>query len=997
MPRKRPIGSGSTPLGRVHRYRITGGRATLAAAGGRAAIDFLEDGVVRVAAWIDEAGPPEHSWSVVRRDPEPRPLRQIAARGAPHLEFSAGATTVRIEGATGRIEIRDAAGRTLCAEAAGTAMARRGEGVRCWLDYPRGERSYGFGEKAGRLDKRGTALRMWNTAAFGFDRLSDPLYKSIPFWIGLRDGEAHGIFLDCPGRSSIDLGVLDEEILSFGVDQGPLDFYVIPGPHPKDVIRRYTALTGRPLIPPRWALGYHQCRYSYYPESRVRELAARFRERQIPCDVLHLDIHYMDGYRVFTWDPERFPAPEKLLADLHEQGFAVVAIVDPGLKAESGYEPHDEALRQAFLVQDASGEPLHGPVWPGDCVFPDFMREEVRSWWAKRIARLAATGLDGIWTDMNEPELMTELETFPGDARHHSDIGPRTHRELHNVYGQQMARATCEGLRELRPDRRPFVMTRAAFAGIQRWSACWSGDNDAGVEDLALSVTQALNMGVSGVPMYGPDIGGHAGGPTPELFARWLQVGAFFGLMRVHSMSGCPDQEPWSFGSFWEDCNRKSIERRYRLLPYLEALFREAHETGTPPMRPLWLEWPERGGLATVEDVFLLGPSLLVAPVLDPAALYRSIPLPPGSWYDFETGAPHSGGCEITVAAPYEHIPLLARAGAIIPLQEVVQSTASGMPEELELRVFLGAGGSFGIVEDPGDGAAGEEQLRTIAVQLTDDGGRAVIAIDAPEGSYPGHYRRLHIEIIGLAEAPSASRLQGADWGSWGARRSRLTGQLPIADLPAEIAIERAAGAEPLHASPGLEAPRLPSGVDPALGPEAWSELPGVVLDGVAHLRLHAGWSPRPLGLRLAAAWEPSRLHLLCVVTDPSGRAVEPPENIQEGDGITFAVAGGDDAASHEIRIDLAAEPPCCHRIVGEVSPDVETVMTRRGDAPGEAWYVLRIPAAQIGRESLAPEDEIRCDLLFQESTADRGRACIQWAAALRQRRHSRWASIRLV
>jgi alpha-glucosidase len=577
------------------------------------------------------------------------------------------------------------------------------------LEYPlqAEDRCYGLGEKTGYLDRRGRKYTMWNTddAAPHIETL-DPMYVAIPWLVHLeRDGSALGLFLDDPTRTVWDLGAADPGKVVVQTPRAAVDLYLVVGPDLGDVVRRYAALTGTMPLPPKWAIGYQQCRYSYISADQVREVASEFRRREIPCDVLYMDIDYMDAYRVFTWDAERFADPKALCADLDAQGFKTVTIVDPGVKKEAGYDVYDDGLARGMYVLDADGVPYVGRVWPGNTVFPDFSRPEVRRWWGDRHRPLFDAGVTGIWNDMNEPsDFSTESKTLPEDARHEeppvaqrSDRAEaahprqtRRHAEVHNLYGLYMGQATREALLAERPDERPFVLSRAGFAGIQRYAATWTGDNFSIWLHLEQALPMALNLGLSGVPFVGPDVGGFSGDTTGELLARWTQLGSVTPFFRNHSNKGTRDQEPWTFGPEIEAICRKYIQLRYALLPYLYTQFRRASEDGLPIMRPLLLEFPDDPELAAIADQALVGPDLMVCPMVRPGATRRAVYFPDGDWYDFWTGARFYGPDWRVARGDLATLPLFARAGAVIPRSQWGPSTALQPRDVLTLEVFPG-------------------------------------------------------------------------------------------------------------------------------------------------------------------------------------------------------------------------------------------------------------------------------------------------------------------
>jgi alpha-glucosidase len=712
----------------------------------------------------------DHSYAVVSRDLGP--ARAVAHVDATVSTLTTPALKVTVRHSPFRIAFDDASGDSLDTDDPDRGVARDGRAIRVWKRLRDDEQVYGFGEKTGRLNKRGWGLggysyAMWNTDTYAYDSSTDPLYASVPFFIVSRNGKAHGIFLDNTFRTSFDVGHDSRSLLSFGAEGGALDYYFIHGPHPKDVIARYTALTGRMPLPPRWALGYHQCRWSYYPESRVRLLASTFRERKVPADVLWLDIHYLDGYRPFTWDRQRFPDPGRMIADLRAQGFRVVTIVDPHPKKEKSYRPYDEGLAGDHFVKNPDGSVLEGPVWPslaekepGNSVFPDFTRPATRTWWAGLYKELLDLGVAGIWNDMNEPAVWIRPgDSMPLDARHDNDGSPTDHREVHNVYGMLMSRATFEGLSTLRPDERPFVLTRASFAGGQRYAALWTGDNTADWTSLRQSLPTLMGLGLSGFAFVGSDIGGFSGGgPSAELFTRWLQAAVFSPFMRAHTELQSPDQEPWSYGARHEAVNRRAIELRYELLPHIYNVMEEASRTGLPALRPLLVEFPEDRETWSRDDEFLFGADLLVAPVLREGAVERELYLPAGDWFELATGSRRTGGGTLRVPVNLDSLPVFVRGGAFVFRQPVVQHTDQMDGQPLFVHVYPAERSEASLYEDDGRTVAyrrGVFARRRFAQRR--DARSVAIEAGAVEGAYRSPPRELVFTVIGEAGASRVS------------------------------------------------------------------------------------------------------------------------------------------------------------------------------------------------------------------------------------------------
>ncbi|MGP8021797.1 MAG: glycoside hydrolase family 31 protein [Limisphaerales bacterium] len=736
---------------------------------GTLAVTPLSDDIVRVHFTNGKLPGRDDSYAVINRDfGETKAKVKI---GADSTVLQTAALTVLIRQDPLRISFANAAGESLDADDPGRGTVFVGNAFRVAKRLRNDEHVYGFGEKSGVLDKRGWKLGgynlvMWNSDTFAHDSGTDPMYVSVPFCLVMRQGQAHGIFLDNTWRSFFDVGHDEEGLLTFGAAGGDLDYYFINGPDPKKVIERYTALTGHMPLPPLWALGYNQCRYSYYPESRVRWVADTFRVEKIPADVIWLDIHYLDNYKPFTWNHERFPDPKKMIADLRAQHFRVVSILDPHPKVEKGYAPYDEGIAGNYFVKNPDGSVYEAPVWPslakenlGPSVFPDFSKPAARRWWGSLYQGLLDVGIAGIWNDMDEPAVFdTPTGTMPLDVVFDNDGQPTTHREIHNVYGQLMSRATFEGLGRLRPNERPFVLTRASFAGGQRYAAVWNGDSTSDWSSLRQSLSTLLGLGLSGFPFVGSDIGGFAGAPSGELYTRWLQFGVFSPFMRSHSEVNSPSKEPWAFGYRDEAINRRAIELRYELLPYIYNVMEQASETGVPALRPLFLEFPDDEQVAGMDDEFLFGADLLVAPVLHEGAIERDVYLPAGDWFDYWTGHQFTGGRTIHVPVTLDSIPIFVRGGGFIIRQPVVQSTDEMPGNALQVLVAPAKESESTLYEDDGETPAyqGGDFMKRQFHQARDDG-QTTIEISAPKGSYRPTARNLILELWSGTEPKNIS------------------------------------------------------------------------------------------------------------------------------------------------------------------------------------------------------------------------------------------------
>lgn len=567
---------------------------------------------------------------------------------------------------------------------------------------------YGLGEKTGFLDKRGRKYVMWNTDDHVHTPTKDPLYQSVPLLIALDEKCASGIFVDSTCKIVFDLGEESREYFSFDVWDHEIDYYFIYGPDIKRVVGAFGMLTGTMELPPAWSMGYQQSRWSYFPEDVVRNLANSFREKDIPCDVIYLDIDFMDGYRVFTWDNNRFPNPEKMLQDLKDKGFKVITIVDPGIKKDPEYEVYVEGIQKGLFCKWATGEVYHGTLTPGEVAFPDFSKEETRLWWGEKHRALFSKGVAGIWNDKNEPSNFIKkgedikIDTIPNDVIMDNDGHPRTFTRYHNSYALNMCRGTSEGFKKYKPDERPFILTRSAYAGIQRYAAVWTGDNNSWWEHLAYAMPSHMNIGMSGIPFVGCDMGGFIGNASPEMYARWMQMGAFTPLFRAHSSFSSKPHEPWTFGKETEDICRKYIKLRYRLLPYNYNEFYKAGKTGLPIMRPLVLEYPDDENVHNLCDQYLYGENIMVAPVYRPSTIKRCVYIPEGTWYNYWTGERYEGKNYILADAPLDVLPIYIKEGSIIPTIPEMNYTGEKPADVLILDIYPGEQGLYTLYEDDG-------------------------------------------------------------------------------------------------------------------------------------------------------------------------------------------------------------------------------------------------------------------------------------------------------
>ncbi|MFO8130199.1 MAG: glycoside hydrolase family 31 protein [Bacteroidales bacterium] len=618
------------------------------------------------------------------------------------------------------------------------------------MEMAPGEKFIGLGEKTGHLNRRGSSYVHWNTDNPGYGTDADPLYKTIPFFISVSDGKIYGIFLDNTGKTSFNFGAsTDNAFYSFTADDGILDYYFIRGNSISEIIEKYTYLTGRPQLPPLWSLGYQQCRFSYYPEKEVLRVADTFRDKKIPADVIYLDIHYMDDYKVFTWDAERFPYPSGLTSQLKDLGFRTVTIIDPGVKIETGYPLYEEGHRNNYFLKYPNGVYYVGEVWPGRCHFPDFTNPEVRTWWGSQYALLVDQGVSGFWNDMNEPAAWGQ--SIPNIIEFNYEGEGASLKKARNVYGLLMSGSAYEGSKNALKGERPFLLTRAAYSGIQRYSAVWTGDNVASDEHMLLGVRLVNSLGLSGVPFAGYDVGGFAGEASKELYARWISIGAFCPLFRSHTAYGNKSQEPWSFGEETEGIARKYIELRYRLLPYIYSAFFQSTQSGIPLQRSLALEYPFDDTVYRheFENQYLFGDQIMVAPARSDEK-FINVYFPKGEWYRLSSDEYLEGNMEKAVAAPLDNLPVFVKAGAIIPMQSIVQHTAQKPSDTLDIHIFKGTEpNKYVYYEDDGKSyryLKGNYHLREIRYEPSE----SLIKLEKPSGNRTSHFRYFRFILHGF-------------------------------------------------------------------------------------------------------------------------------------------------------------------------------------------------------------------------------------------------------
>jgi alpha-glucosidase len=777
---------------------LTNGLRIETTLGGVEQIVALRDDVLRVRAASGHTLPEDASWAVMT-ETRGNSVEVTREDSADAVGFRTKSLSVSVNRSDLRITVRDASGGILLEDAA--PLHFEGSAFRVIESMPADEHYFGLGDKTGPLDRRNHAYTMWNTDAYRFQESTDPLYKSIPFFMTYRAGIATGVFLDNTTRTSFDFGKESPSFYSFGGVSGPVDYYIFPGPSPQQVVETYAWLTGKPPLPPRWLLGFQQSRFSYTPESRLMEIASRLRSDRIPADAVYLDIDYQDSHRPFTVNTQTFPDLPKALAKLHDMHFHVVAITDLHIAdaPSQGYAPFDSGIASDSFLHRPNGLLYVGAAWPGPAVFPDFTRAQTRTWWGTLYKPFVGMGFDGFWNDMNEPSIFdSPTGTIPLDVLHRIDEAgffarAATHAEIHNVYGMENSRATYDGLRKIEPETRPFVLTRATYAGGQRYAATWTGDNSSTWNHLRMTAPMLKSLGLSGFSFSGADVGGFAGTATADLLTKWIEISAFQPIDRDHTEKGTGDQEPWVGGEKHEDIRRRFIEERYRLMPYLYTLADESARTGLPMMRPLFLDYPDAASDKHpididqgIESEFLLGHDLLVAPspYPDEPDSY-TVEFPSAVWYDYWTGvrvprpaadadpepnAPLAAAELVALSASVhpslDSLPVYVRAGAILPIEPLVQSTEETPRGPLTLRVYAGDDCRGSLYTDDGESFAFERgDFLRMNFTCTITSNAIEITISRHEGSFIPWWKDIRVEVYGWTPASGKIQQDGRSSG----------------------------------------------------------------------------------------------------------------------------------------------------------------------------------------------------------------------------------------
>ena len=675
----------NSPLGNVEKVNVNHGIYTFFTPNGIAQVIVYSPNVIRIR--IDKQNfAPDFSYAVV---PGPVLCKVNVTNNADVYSISTDSITLRISKKPLRFTFMTKDGKIINADEPAFGTSWLGEEVTTYKSLQKEERFIGLGEQSGNLDRAGSVCYNYNTDNPNYDKTSDHLYSTIPFYIGLHHNLAYGIFMDNSSKSLFNFGAGNNRFSSFTASCGEMNYYFIYHSTVKGIISSYTWLTGRTPIPPMWALGYQQCRWSYFPEANLLSTAAKFRERHIPIDMIYLDIHYMDQYKVFTWDAKMFPDPKGMVKKLKDMGMHLAVIIDPGVKISDHYPMYKEGVDSELFIKYPDGTNYSGQVWPGWCNFPDFTMPKARAWWGNWMKTYADIGITGFWNDMNEISVwgkeVPSLLNLDWDGHH------TTYRQGKNVLGFQMARSTYEGAKKHMNGERPFVLTRSGYSGLQRYTSIWTGDNQATEDHMLLGVRLINSLGLSGVSFAGMDVGGFSGNPTQSLYTRWMQIGAFLPLYRAHTSFNMMREEPWDFGEVSEDIARRYIGFRYQLLPYIYSNFFESSQNGMPVMRSLAIEYPNDTTIyeGDFQQEYLFGPSVLVAPCKSTETLSK-VYLPQGQWYDLFSDKTYDGNQSIVTESGLYKLPLFIKAGSIIPMQKLVESTAENSGDTLFVHFYSG-------------------------------------------------------------------------------------------------------------------------------------------------------------------------------------------------------------------------------------------------------------------------------------------------------------------
>ncbi|MDB5275264.1 MAG: glycoside hydrolase family 31 [Ferruginibacter sp.] len=671
------------------------------------------------------------------------------------ITLSTNAINVEIEKAPAfSITFKNKAGQIINEDVKGTCFGTTfsGDKATVYKKLQEGERFVGLGEALGNLDKRGMGITLNNTDNYKYGDTRLPMYISVPFYIGIHHQDVYGLFYNNSYKSFFNFASSTPNFSSVSFEGGDMDYFFMYDESLAKVIEHYSSLTGKMQLPPKWSIGYHQSRCSYYPQEKVTWIAETFRRKKIPLDCIVLDADYQQGYQPFRVNKERFPDMPGLAASLAKMNIELTASVYPGVKIDSSYELYTDGLKKNVFIKYADGSLFKTEIAPLPVLLPDYTNPNTRAWWIDKMKWLPDNGIHGYWNDMNEPAVAGSY--LPDNLVFNFDGHATNAQEAKNVYGFQMARSSYESAVKYGNGRRPFVLTRSAFAGVQRYSAVWSGDNTASDEGLLSGVLLNSQMGLSGIPFAGPDLGGYIGDGTKDLFKRWIEVGVFSPFVRNHKGFFTPDNEPWSYGEEIEGIAKTFIEFRYRMMPYVYSAFYEASQTGMPIARSLCINYPfdDKVYDNVYQYQFLFGAAMLVVPVTS-LENNKKIYLPKGVWYNIYSDEKITGEKSWTQDVPAYQIPVFIKASSVIPMQSVVQSAKEKPSDTLWLHVYNGKEkNSFVYYEDKGDGMEYQKGGYCKRV-ITFDPVQKQLLLQTQEGTYQSDFKQLQLVFHGFENA----------------------------------------------------------------------------------------------------------------------------------------------------------------------------------------------------------------------------------------------------
>jgi alpha-glucosidase len=732
-------------LGRITNVQIAQQKVKLATQFAYAEISVYSPAIVRVRIDKKPLSHSDFSYAVVA---QPERTKVRVEDNKRFILIKTDSISVHIDKETTAIKFLTPQGDVINEDDDGLTTSWIGEEVTTYKKLQEGERFIGLGEKTGDLDRRGNGYTNWNTDAFGYTATQDPIYASIPFYIGVHNEMCYGIFLDNTYQTDFNFGASNNRFSSFSAQGGEMNYYFIYQPTVSGIISSYTFLTGRMPLPPLWSLGYQQNRYSYYPETEVFRIAQTLREKKIPADGITLDIHYMDKYKLFTWNQERFPHHREMIDSLLKMGFKTTVIVDPGIKVEKGYGAYERGKQGDIFLKYADNSYFTAQVWPGWCHFPDFTSKKGREWWKREINFYTRDGVAGLWNDMNE--IATWGQKMPNNILFDYDGNKTTHKQGRNIYGMQMSRSSYEGARE-GTEKRPFLLSRAGYAGLQRYAAMWTGDNTSEDHHMLLGVRLLNSLGICGIPFTGMDIGGFLGNPSRELYARWIQIGSFTPYFRNHAGSNSKASEPWTYGEHVLNISRNYISLRYRLLPYLYSTFFESTQNGLPIMRSLAISHTHDPKIydPKFQNQYLFGEAFLVVP-FESTKDYGNIYFPGCKWFNLYNDEQIDGKQEKIYALSIRKLPVFVKEGSIIPMQSLIQSTSMKPTDTLQIHIYNGeAENSFIYYEDDGESYEFEKGSYHKRLIEFNPASRSIM-LKKPEGNFHSKFRFIKFILHGF-------------------------------------------------------------------------------------------------------------------------------------------------------------------------------------------------------------------------------------------------------